>query len=137
MEEQLAFFLLDKNAAQGATRHAALVLGTKIDHEVFRQNIHDAVEGRSTLTADRLADHHHCRLGKWYDGVDDNAVRSSPWYGALAAPHQKVHDAGKRALTCHAHGDAAGRNMALDELGRASEEVLSVLDNLARDIRGA
>ena len=133
--DQMAFFLLDKSAAQGLARHAALVLGTKIDHLVFRQNVIDTVEGRNNLTADKLADHHHCRLGKWYDGVSERAVTGSAWYAALEQPHRRVHDAGKRTLACHAAGDAAGRTSALAELQKASEDVLAILDNLAGDIR--
>ncbi len=133
--DQMAFFLLDKSAAQGLARHAALVLGTKIDHMVYRQNIVDTVEGRNNLTADKLADHHHCRLGKWYDGVAEKAVTASAWYRALEQPHRRVHDAGKRALACHAEGDASGRARALADLQKASEEVLAILDNLAGDIR--
>ncbi len=137
LEEKMAFFLLDKAAAQGLSRHAALVLGTKIDHLVFRQGVADTIQGRNNLTADKLANHHQCRLGKWYDGVDEKRVKASRWYGALENPHQRVHEAGKRALACHATGDVGGRNRAAADLQSASEEVLTILDNLARDIRQA
>jgi len=137
LDDQMAFFLLDKSAAQGLSRHAALVLGTKIDHMVFRQGVMDTIEGRNNLTADKLANHHQCRLGKWYDGVAEKAVTANPWYERLAAPHQRVHDAGKRALAAHAGGDRGGRDRAVEDLKKASEEVLSILDSLARDIRQA
>lgn len=135
LNDQMAFFLLDAAQAQGPARHAALVLGTKIDHVVFRQNVLDSIAGKNNLTADKLPDHHCCRLGKWYDSVQEPLVRNSPWYNALLDPHQRVHAAGKTALSCHATGNAAGRQHALDALQGASEQVLGVLDSLARDIR--
>ncbi len=135
LNDQMAFFLLDAAQAQGPARHAALVLGTKIDHVVFRQNVMDSIAGKNNLTADKLPDHHCCRLGKWYDSVQEPLVRNSPWYAALLDPHQRVHAAGKNALSCHAAGNAAGRQQALDTLQGASEQVLGVLDALARDIR--
>jgi methyl-accepting chemotaxis protein len=135
LKDQMAFFLLDPAQAQGTARHAALVLGTKIDHMVFRQNVLDTVAGKNNLTADKLPDHHCCRLGKWYDSVQEPVVRNSPWYGALLDPHKRVHEAGKTALSCHAAGNANGRQHALDALQGASGQVLDILDALARDIR--
>ncbi|MBI5163352.1 MAG: CZB domain-containing protein [Magnetospirillum sp.] len=137
LKDQMAFFVLDAASAKGIARHAALVLGTKIDHLVFRQNVVDTVEGRNNLTADKLANHHQCRLGKWYDSIEEPAVKGSVWYGRLDDPHMRVHEAGKRALACHACGDADGRSRAMADLQQASEEVLSTLDGLARDIRQA
>ncbi|MEW5726622.1 MAG: methyl-accepting chemotaxis protein [Pseudomonadota bacterium] len=137
LKDQMAFFLLDPAQAQGLARHAALVLGTKIDHVVFRQNVFDTINGKNNLTADKLPDHHCCRLGKWYDSVEEPAVKNSQWYAALLEPHKNVHEAGKRALASHAAGDGAGRQAAVDALRSASEQVLGILDKLAKDIRQA
>lgn len=135
LKDQMAFFLLDPSQAQGPARHAALVLGTKIDHMVFRQNVMDTIAGKNNLTADKLPDHHCCRLGKWYDSVQEPVVTASRWYTALLAPHKRVHETGKQALASHASGDAGGRQVAVSALEGASEQVLAILDNLARDIR--
>ncbi|MGE5546809.1 MAG: methyl-accepting chemotaxis protein [Solirubrobacterales bacterium] len=137
LKSQMAFFLTDPAQAQGPARHAALVLGTKIDHMVFRQNVIDTIDGRNNLTAAKLPDHHCCRLGKWYDSVEDAGVKKSAWYGALLDPHKNVHEAGKRALACHEAGDFGARKQAVDDLQDASGQVLDILDKLARDIRGA
>lgn len=137
LKDQMSFFLLDASAAHGLARHAALVLGTKIDHTVFRQNVMDSIDGKNNLTADKLPDHHCCRLGKWYDSVQEPAVKNSQWYAALLAPHKRVHETGKQALACHAAGDAGGRKRAVGDLTLASEQVLGLLDKLARDIRSA
>ena len=135
LNDQMAFFLLDAAQAQGPARHAALVLGTKIDHQVFRQNVIDSIVGKNNLTADKLPDHHCCRLGKWYDSVEEPLVKGSPWFTALLEPHKRVHASGKAALSCHASGNGSGRQQALEVLGDASEQVLEILDSLARDIR--
>ena len=135
LRDQMAFFLLEPAQAHGVARHAALVLGTKIDHVVFRQNVLDTIAGKNNLTAEKLPDHHCCRLGKWYDSVQEPVVKNSRWYGALLDPHQRVHEAGKTALACHARGNAAGRQQAVEALQGASGQVLDILDALARDIR--
>ncbi len=61
-------------------------------------------------------------------------ISGSPEYAALLDPHKRVRDGGKRALACHAKGDSAGRDAALSDMDKASAEVLSILDRLARSI---
>jgi len=136
LQQQMAFFVLDEAASNSLARHASLVLSTKIDHVNFVKTVREAIAGKTQVTAEKLADHHTCRLGKWYDGVGEAAVTGSEWFSALLAPHRRVHEHGKRALSLHAAGDRAGCDGALAELDRASEEVLSILDRLAADIRG-
>ncbi len=141
LRQQMAFFALDRAAALGRSgtddlaRHVQLIENTKIDHLTFRENVLKAVQGRGDATADRLADHHHCRLGKWYDTVGDAAVRSSPAFARLAEPHARFHEAGKRALKAHEQGDDAAAARALEDLERLSGTVLGLLDTLAADVR--
>ena len=131
----MAFFVLDSSAAHGLQRHAALVRSTKIDHETFCRSVRDAIAGKNAQTADKLSDHHSCRLGHWYDEVKEAAIRSSPHYAALRAPHARVHAAGKRALACHAGGDRAGTDAALIDMDKASAAVVNGLERLAADIQ--
>ncbi|MEZ5763396.1 MAG: CZB domain-containing protein [Xanthobacteraceae bacterium] len=42
---------------------------------------------RVTLKADELADHHSCRLGKWYYGEGSCAMHGHPAFAALEKPH--------------------------------------------------
>ncbi|HYD29459.1 MAG TPA: methyl-accepting chemotaxis protein [Azospirillaceae bacterium] len=140
LHEMMAFFVLDiaqRNAGglHEMARHLALIEGTKIDHATFRQTVYDTLDGRGNKEADQLADHHGCRLGKWYDGLKDGSIRSLPNFAALAEPHARVHESGKRALRCKVQGDRAGAQTARADLDRASEEVLAMLDDLANDVR--
>ena len=143
LRQQMAFFALDRAAALGRggaddlARHVQLIENTKIDHLTFRENVLKAVQGRGDATADKLADHHHCRLGKWYDTVGDAVVRSSPAFARLAEPHARFHEAGKRALKAHEQGDEAAAARALEDLERLSGTVLGLLDTLAADVRAA
>jgi Methyl-accepting chemotaxis protein len=141
LRQQMAFFALDRASAAGRSgagdlaRHIQLIENTKIDHITFRENVLKAVQGRSDLTADKLADHHHCRLGKWYDTVTDAAVCSSTVFSRIAEPHARFHEAGKRALRAHEQGDEAAAAHALADLDRLSGTVLGLLDQLAADVR--
>ena len=61
-------------AGQQLQALAGLSFGNKIprlakaDHVIWKKRLADMAVGRVTLKADELADHHSCRLGKWYYG---------------------------------------------------------------------
>jgi methyl-accepting chemotaxis protein len=111
----------------------AIIEISKNDHVNFKKNVVGALTGISDLTADKLPDHHSCRLGKWYDAVKDEAMRRHPAFTALAEAHKRVHDAGKEALRCNAGGNDPGTLAAVDKLEAASREVLGHLDRLGKD----
>ncbi|HEY0837426.1 MAG TPA: methyl-accepting chemotaxis protein [Azospirillum sp.] len=139
LRQQMAFFAIDSASAASRgndlSRHVQLIENTKIDHQTFLENVRKAIAGTGDTTADKLADHHGCRLGKWYDTVNDPVVRSSVHYSELADPHARFHAAGKRALKAHEAGDAEEARRAADELERISHTVLGLLDKLAADVR--
>ena len=111
----------------------AIIEISKNDHVGFKKNVVGALTGVNDLTADKLPDHHSCRLGKWYDGVKDEAMRRHPAFTALAEAHQRVHDAGKEALRCNAAGNDRGTLDAVERLEKASRDVLGHLDRLGKD----
>jgi methyl-accepting chemotaxis protein len=111
----------------------AIIEISKNDHVGFKKNVVGALTGINDLTADKLPDHHSCRLGKWYDNVKDEAMRRHPAFGALAEAHKRVHDAGKEALRCNAGGDDQHTLTAVGKLEAASRDVLGCLDRLGKD----
>jgi methyl-accepting chemotaxis protein len=107
-----------------------LVEIAKKDHMAFKRSVLDGVLGRSQLRADAIADHHQCRLGKWYDAVTDQEVRNSPAYAAVVEPHTQVHAAARAALALAAEGhfdDALAEIEKMDEASGAVVEKLTVL----------
>jgi methyl-accepting chemotaxis protein len=109
---------------------ALLVEIAKNDHVAFKRRVLDGVLGRIELTADGIPDHHACRLGKWYDAIEDQALRSNPAYTVLVSPHQEVHAAAKRALTASAKGDLATAFHEVDAMNQASVKVVEMLEAL-------
>ena len=77
-----------------------------------------------------MADHHSCRLGKWYDAVKDDTITVHPAYGALETPHAAVHTHGKRAAAQFAQGDRDGAQASVSEMEMASAEVVRLLNEL-------
>ena len=114
----------------------ALLEKAKSDHEAFVAGVVAVLEGKAVTKAADLANHHTCRLGKWYDAVSDQRVLSCPAFAAMVDPHQRVHHAGKRALSAHWQGDADAARAAAAELRQASVEVVALLERLAGEVRG-
>ncbi len=129
-------------AGQQLQTLAGLSFGNKIprlakaDHVIWKKRLADMAVGRVSLKADELADHHSCRLGKWYYGDGSRQMRHHPAFAALETPHAQVHEHGKLAARLFEKGDLTGalREIALVET--ASAEVLRLLDDLGRQSAG-
>ncbi|ACJ01167.1 methyl-accepting chemotaxis protein [Rhodospirillum centenum] len=110
-----------------------ITLLAKQDHAAFVEQVEAAVAGRIELDAADLSTHHTCRLGRWYDAVNDPDTRALPSYVALADPHARVHSAGRRALLAHLAGRDAEAAAAVRDMRDASDAVMHLLDRLAEE----
>ena len=136
LKELMAFFVTDaQSGGVSMARHVALVQGTKMDHVNFRKRVDEALAGRGDATADSLPDHHQCRLGKWYDGIQDAAIRQNASFRAIEEPHATVHESARQALRQHAQSNRSGVQQALGTMTENSQELMGLLDQLAADLR--
>lgn len=109
----------------------ALCEMAKIDHVLFKKRVIDTLLGRAQWKSGEVPDHHACRLGKWYDGIDIAGLRDLPAFAALVAPHQKVHASAQAILRLHESGDSGEATAMLTQLNGASRDVLRCLDELS------
>jgi methyl-accepting chemotaxis protein len=115
----------------------ALIDKTKSDHEGFVAGVMKVIGGQAQTKAADLANHHTCRLGKWYDSVSDQRVRACPSFVTLIEPHGRVHDAGKRALNLFWSNERSACDAAAAELKLASQEVIVLLEKLKGEFSDA
>lgn len=107
-----------------------LVKLAQSDHVIWKRRLANMIIGREGLNAIELSDHHHCRLGKWYDTTADERFRRLSAFDALEAPHCAVHQQGIRAVECYNGGDIRGALAHLAEVETASHDVLALLRKL-------
>lgn len=100
------------------------------DHVIWKKRLANMAIGKEHLVPSELADHHSCRLGKWYDAVQDSAYLEHPAFRVLKEPHRLVHAHGRRAAELYQAGDLAGTLAAIEEVEQASGEVLRLLGEL-------
>ncbi|MEO5338582.1 MAG: methyl-accepting chemotaxis protein [Magnetospirillum sp. WYHS-4] len=110
----------------------ATVMRAKSDHVIWKKRLAEMVIGRQAVNPDELADHHSCRLGKWYDAIPDPSVREHPAYTALAEPHRQVHHHGIAAARAFRDGDAKRAIQEILAVKTPSEAVLRHLDSLLK-----
>ncbi len=104
----------------------------KIDHLVYKFEIYKIFMCLSDKEASDFADHHHCRLGKWYyEGEGHDCYSKLDGYREMEAPHQHFHDSGLAAIRYFRDGEYVRGFEAIAGMEAASMEVLSALDRVA------
>jgi hypothetical protein len=115
-----------------ATALRSFVETAKTDHLVFKQQIYRVFMGTSEKAADDFSSHTACRLGKWYyEGDGRECFSKLPGYGAVEAPHKRVHDHGRAAVAAFHAGNVEAGVSNLGQMEDASMEVLAGLDQIA------
>ena len=104
----------------------------KLDHLVFKFEIYKVFFGLSEKTAEELAHHTGCRLGKWYyEGEGRTLYSHLDGYRAIEPPHKEVHVAGKEALRLFREGEVRAAVQAVARMERASIGVVEGLERMA------
>lgn len=119
------FATLENKSVDNYVLHRA-----KSDHLIWKKKLAELLSGLSNLDVAELADHHSCRLGRWYDDVTDPTLLQNPKFRNLLDPHEKVHSHGKKAAELHAAGDTEQAHEEFEVMAVASDEVLYILDEL-------
>nr|MDA8085158.1 methyl-accepting chemotaxis protein [Nitrospiraceae bacterium] len=125
-----------REAASGIkTKGGAVVMIeiAKNDHKNFVEKIASCVDGKKTMTASQLPDHHSCRFGKWYYKEGQALCSGMSSYKLIEDPHEKIHRLAKDALTQTQMGDREKADRSFNELKNVSQQMLGMLDDLKRD----
>ncbi len=102
------------------------------DHVIWKKRLVNMICGKQGLQEKELADHHSCRLGKWYDQVTDTQLLQRPEFKQLLRPHQLVHHHGKLAVAAYNSGDVKSALAEIAAVEAASEDVLALLKKMER-----
>ena len=109
---------------------AAVIYAAKSDHMIWMRKLSQMLAGRAALNPEELADHHGCRLGKWYDNQTDPDFTSLSEWRELVNPHSEVHQKGIEAARLYRQGDLEGAIAAVKKADSASKEVMALLDKI-------
>lgn len=104
------------------------------DHKRWVHRIERMLKGEIHLVAqDSLADHHQCRLGKWYFGVEHPLIRrdqeSLRLFEEINQPHERIHRVFFDLIKAHHAGAPTGA--LVDELRSCSGKIVEKLEKMA------
>jgi len=100
------------------------------DHVLWKKRLANMIVGREGLKAEELSNHHTCRLGKWYDKVEDPKYKNNPVFQKLVDPHKLVHEHGIQAVRYFNDGQLDKALHEIEKVESASKDVLSMLAEL-------
>ncbi len=106
------------------------------DHVIWKKRLVNMIAGKEGLESSELADHHGCRLGKWYDSVSDSGMKSQRAFIQLEEPHRHVHYHGKLAVDLYNRGQVGQALKEIQEVESSSKQVLALLKQLELDYQG-
>lgn len=100
------------------------------DHVLWKKRLANMIIGREGLKAEELSDHHSCRLGKWYDAVNDAKYKNNPIFQKLVEPHKLVHEHGIQSVRYFNNGKLDDALKEIEKVEAASKDVLRMLAEL-------
>ncbi len=103
----------------------------KWDHIRWKERLARMLAGEESLSESELADHHQCRLGRWYDKAPEE-IRRHRAFPQLEEPHAQVHAHGKEVARLFHKGDRQGAIEAYRRMADQSRKVVDLLEALKR-----
>jgi hypothetical protein len=112
----------------------------KVDHLIYKQRAYVMLNQTEDPTAAQAVavDHHHCRLGQWYEGIGQKDFGSLQSFRLLETPHAKVHDNVHevcRLMTGKWLEDPDIHDRIILFMEKAEQASLDVMNLLARMVR--
>jgi len=102
----------------------------KSDHILWKKRLVNMILDRGDIELSTVANHHDCRLGKWYDTLGKELYGTQPAFKEMAVPHEQVHSLGRQAVERYNNGDRAGAIADVEAIAPLSEQVVDLLDRL-------
>ncbi|MDP2832488.1 MAG: methyl-accepting chemotaxis protein [Pseudomonadota bacterium] len=147
MEGRFGGFANSARETQGRSARAqdmSFASLVKVDHVIYKQRAYMALNsgGERTYTEAVSVDHHHCRLGQWYEAEGRAEFGGTRAYAALAAPHARVHANAHKMLSYLDKGWEKNLGVqqamftAMQEAEDASREVMELIDRMVVEKHG-
>ncbi|WP_236075285.1 methyl-accepting chemotaxis protein [Mariprofundus sp. EBB-1] len=102
----------------------------KTDHMLWKKRLIDMMLGHEHIATDDVADHRHCRLGKWYYAEGKELYGQHRAFTALEKPHAEVHRLARETVEKFNKGDKVAASSLIEQLGIPSGEVVALLEQL-------
>ena len=111
------------------------LLVAQYDHLRWVKRVLRILDGQSlALSEAELNDHHHCRLGHWYDTHGRQRYGHLATFHAMEPIHAAVHETGREIVRLARSGDLAAAQSQAQRLLALKDQILDHLARLQREI---
>jgi methyl-accepting chemotaxis protein len=107
----------------------------KSAHMIFIGKIKSHLDGVATIDPDKLPTHLTCAFGKWYQTKGHDICGHFSHFREIDAPHARVHELGKQAISAFNSGNKQKAKELCDEMVATSKTLIGILDKLALDCK--
>lgn len=120
-----------------AIENTTFITLAKIDHIMFKSNAYKSIANGKQEVA--FADHHNCRLGKWYEtGAGKERFFHLPSYKEIEKPHATVHNEVHKNMVFIEHEDRSIDHKeeilnSFQAMEEASYTLFGLMDNLNKE----
>jgi len=114
--------------------HLSFLQTVKLDHVTWKSEVYRTIWGLSDKTSADFADHHQCRLGKWYYQGKGRQFKGVSAYKRLEQPHVNVHKGGISAINAYTNGDKEATRKGLILMEESSNQVIELLSELEDEV---
>lgn len=104
-------------------------------HRTWVVRLESFLDGRGTLTEAEAVSHHHCQLGRWYDGEGLSRYGHIPDMRALEEPHRQLHELIHATVQDIHRGLQVDKRGVLQRVRELSERIVGHLDRIEATTR--
>ena len=104
----------------------------KKGHIQWRNRLVEMFEGRQKVASTEVTDHHHCPLGKWYDGEGQQS-KHLPRFRELGAQHQSFHSLVGEIVKLWNGGQPTEAFARFETLMPLTHQLFATMDRLSLD----
>ncbi|MFN3962501.1 MAG: methyl-accepting chemotaxis protein [Fimbriimonadaceae bacterium] len=103
------------------------IANAKQAHLNWVNRVEVMVNGGAMIPEKELVSHQHCVLGKWYEGEGRAQYGHYPSFQSIEAPHARLHNLARSAVTAMTSGNKAQAQQALSEMREVSQDIIGKL----------
>ncbi|WP_457671496.1 methyl-accepting chemotaxis protein [Thiolapillus sp.] len=119
----------DANSASAVDFAAA-----RAKHKQWKSRLRAFLDGKESLSVEEASSHHDCKLGQWLHGAGMREYGSMNKMQELEKAHVDFHSVAKQVIKAKQSGDNAGAETLYGRVEKGSDRIITLLEQLEREI---
>ena len=106
------------------------IAAVKTAHLAWRARLESVIQGHEQLETGKVADHHQCVFGQWYDGQGSAGLGRLPVFGEIGKHHERVHALARDIVALANQGRSAEAKGLMEEFEATRGRLFAALDRM-------